>query len=392
MENKCKKICIIGLGYVGLPLYELFSKHYDCIGLDISQRRLNEIISEIEGPKCLTTSYHDIKTCDTYIVAVSTPINKKNEPDLSGLIDICRNLSSVINTGSLIIFESTVAPGTTDEICVHLLEEGSGLKLNTDFYVAYSPERVNIGDSVHTTKNTPKIISASCLHALDIVETLYSSVIDAPLIRASSIKVAEATKMYENVQRDVLIALANEFANFCSKENIDIEEVTNCAATKWNFAKVYPGLVGGHCISVDPYYIIDRASQLSITLPLIKTAREVNEYKITSVANRILQLVNNKRGCRVLILGITYKPNIPDCRNSKIPIVTSILKYNGLTIDVYDPIADKEFVEREYKIELVSDHEIMLDAYDIIVQMVNHTVFEDINLNQTRMYYLKDLL
>ena len=377
-SENIKKIALIGLGYVGLPLLKLLSKNYTCIGLDSSKEKINSISSkEIEIE--LTSSYNDIKGCDVYIVAVPTPIDRYNEPELSSLKEVCINLSKIIAKGALIIFESTVAPGTTEEFCVPLLEDGSKLKLNQDFYVAYSPERVNVGDILHTTESTPKVISASCNYALDKLEYLYSSVITAPLIRATSIKVAEAAKMYENVQRDTLIALANEYAEYCKKEEIDIEEVTRCASSKWNFSHVNPGLVGGHCIGVDPYYLLSRARSLGIEMPLVSQSRQTNENKVKLVTERILIELSKRNispnEAEILLLGFAYKKDTGDIRNTKIAYIITELTKHIKNVVCYDYLINKEEAKKLYNLDIITEKSALNKKFSLVIRMVDHKDF-----------------
>ena len=267
------RISVIGLGYVGLPILSLFSSKYNCWGLDTDNKRIQQLLlgkdskgslspSEVTDltKRCvISNSWDAISNCNFYIITVPTPIDDKNTPDISALEEACNSLSQIISRGDIIVFESTVYPGATEEFCIPILEKGSNMKSNSDFFVGYSPERVNVGDNEHGLTNTPKIVSAQNNETLDVIYNVYNKVFNAGIIKASSIKTAEAAKMYENVQRDVLIALANQYSDYCLTEGLNIKEVTNCASTKWNFSKVYPGLVGGHCISVDPYYLLARA-------------------------------------------------------------------------------------------------------------------------------------
>ena len=313
-------IAVIGLGYVGWPLFTLISSKYKSWGLDANTDKVESILFEQPQYKNVTSSWDDISKCNTFIVAVPTPINHKQNPDTSSLEDVCKELVNIIKKGDLVIFESTVYPGATEEICVPLIENGSGLVMNKDFYVGYSPERINVADSVHKLGNTSKIVSGSNEEALHYIANLYESIIDAPVVKASSIKVAEAAKMYENVQRDILIALANEYSDYCNKEGIDIFEVTKCASTKWNFSNVLPGLVGGHCIGVDPYYLLHRAEKLGIKIPLVQCGRLINETKASNVVSKITEYisVHLDENPKVLLLGFAYKSNTDDIRNTKV--------------------------------------------------------------------------
>lgn len=395
MSKTNRQIAIIGLGYVGFPLFKNFSNKLLCWGVDSDPLKIAHLKKEY--PRLMVTSnWLDVKDCDFYIVAVPTPIDKKNNPDITPLKVVCRELANVIGRGDIIVFESTVFPGATEEICITIMETLSGLKINKDFYVGYSPERINVGDKTHQLHNTPKIVSATDDKMANLIKNVYETILSAEVVIASSIKVAEAAKMYENVQRDVLIALANEFSEYCRIEGIDIRAVTECASSKWNFSKVNPGLVGGHCIAVDPFYLIDRASKKGMELTLVKTAREINEHKPEIVAKRIETILGNQRNDKepqqVLFLGITYKPNIADCRNTKIPDVIHLLESKGITIDVYDPIADKEYLINEYNVRLISEQELKQRAYDMVIQMVNHDVFESMHLGNYNIINLNELL
>lgn len=382
-------ICIVGLGYVGYPLLKLFIQKFNCIGIDTNTERVIEINNSNEA-KCYVTSdwsENIIYNCNVYIVAVPTPTNKDHQPDTSALEIVCNNLGSKLKKGDLVIFESTVYPGATEELCVPILEKSSGLRLNSDFCVGYSPERINTGDKMHQIHNTPKIISASNSTALDIMRSLYGSLIEAPLVEATSIKVAEAEKMYENVQRDTLIALANEYSDYCRIEGIDIQEVTDCAATKWNFANVRPGLVGGHCIGVDAYYLLQRSSLKGISMPLVKTARSVNENKVLQVSDRIINFaasINKELSkIKVLILGFSYKPNTNDIRNTKISeLIINLQKKFGV-VDCYDPLVNQRMVKKTYGIELTSSEDLDTNLYDITILAVNHNCFTNLICKNT---------
>lgn len=390
-----RKIAVIGLGYVGFPLFKNLSNKLSCWGVDSDSSKIVHLKREF--PQLMVTSnWMDVKDCDFYIVTVPTPIDKNNCPDVTPLKVVCGDLANVISREDIIVFESTVYPGATEELCIPILETLSGLKINKDFYVGYSPERINVGDKTHQLHNTSKIVSATEDKTCDLIKGIYESILSAEVHPTSSIKVAEAAKMYENVQRDVLIALANEFAEYCRLEGIDIKEVTECASSKWNFSKVNPGLVGGHCIAVDPYYLIDRASQKGMELSLVKTAREINELKPETVATRIEKVLGNQgkdiESLRILFLGITYKPNIADCRNTKIPNIIHSLENKGITTDVYDPIADKEYLKAEYHIRLITEQELKQKEYDIVIRMVNHAVFEPVHFENSIYLNLNDLL
>ena len=372
-------IAVIGLGYVGWPLFTLISSKYKSWGLDANTDKVESILFEQPQYKNVTSSWDDISKCNTFIVAVPTPINHKQNPDTSSLEDVCKELVNIIKKGDLVIFESTVYPGATEEICVPLIENGSGLVVNKDFYVGYSPERINVADSVHKLGNTSKIVSGSNEEALHYIANLYESIIDAPVVKASSIKVAEAAKMYENVQRDILIALANEYSDYCNKEGIDIFEVTKCASTKWNFSNVLPGLVGGHCIGVDPYYLLHRAEKLGIKTPLIQCGRLINETKASTVVSKITEYisVHLDENPKVLLLGFAYKSNTDDIRNTKVAEVYNRLKSQYSVVECYDPFVNSEVVIKEYGINLFTTMP-DISHYDLVIRMVNHDIFMNI--------------
>lgn len=372
-------IAVIGLGYVGWPLFTLISSKYKSWGLDANTDKVESILFEQPQYKNVTSSWDDISKCNTFIVAVPTPINHKQNPDTSSLENVCKELVNIIKKGDLVIFESTVYPGATEEICVPLIENGSGLVVNKDFYVGYSPERINVADSVHKLGNTAKIVSGSNEEALHYIASLYESIIDAPVVKASSIKVAEAAKMYENVQRDILIALANEYSDYCNKEGIDIFEVTKCASTKWNFSNVLPGLVGGHCIGVDPYYLLHRAEKLGIKTPLVQCGRLINETKASIVVSKITEYisVHLDENPKVLLLGFAYKSNTDDIRNTKVAEVYNRLKSQYSVVECYDPFVNSEVVIKEYGINLFTTMP-DISHYDLVIRMVNHDIFMNI--------------
>jgi UDP-N-acetyl-D-galactosamine dehydrogenase len=398
-------IAIIGLGYVGLPLFCLLSKHYNCIGLDKDSARISLLNEGLDYRECdkrhnikialqrntVTTRYTEIAKCNVFIVCVPTGVDNSKQPDLTPLMEVCASLGEILKQGDLVIFESTVYPGATNDVCVPILERYSNLTIDKDFSVGYSPERINVGDKPHKIASIPKIISASNATSLCLMDKIYSCIIDAPIIRASSIKVAEAAKMYENVQRDVLIALANEYSEFCKSNDISITEVTECAASKWNFAKVYPGLVGGHCIGVDPYYLLNKASSMGVDLPLITTARNTNENKVNIVAKRVVSMLEHK-DCRVLIMGVTYKANTADCRNSKVFDLVDMLTVKGIHVDCYDPVANKAETK---KLPMINDLTGIEDYTNIIV-CTKHKVFtkllESLRAQNLKINAMEELL
>jgi len=306
-------------------------------------------------------------------------------------------LGQIISVGDIIVFESTVYPGATEEICIPLLESGSKMKSNRDFFVGYSPERINVGDNEHCMANTPKIVSAQNEETLEVICGIYHEVLNADIIKASSIKTAEAAKMYENVQRDVLIALANQYSEYCRIEELNIQEVTECASSKWNFAKVFPGLVGGHCISVDPYYLLARAKEKDMTLQLVETARSINETKVKHVAKRIIDYAKrefpNRTDLKFLILGFSYKSNVGDIRNTKIADLVSLLSTAIDSIDCYDPLVSKEDVKNIYGLDiLTSISDTTKEEYDLAIVAVRHNFITDVSYNAKITKNLEDFV
>ena len=406
------KICVIGLGYVGLPLAHAFSSKYQTIGFDINEKRIQElnqgfdrteeldesqVKQAIENGMKFSTNLDDIKDCNIYIVTVPTPIDKNNKPDLTPLIKSSQTVGKVLKKDDIVIYESTVYPGVTEEVCVPQLEEVSGLKFNTDFFAGYSPERINPGDKEHTVTKILKVTAGSTPEIANTVDELYSSIITAGTHKCSSIKVAEASKVIENTQRDVNIALVNELALIFNTMNINTNEVIEAAATKWNFIKLKPGLVGGHCIGVDPYYLTYKAEELGYKPNLILGARQINNGMSKYVAEKTIKLMIKKglpiKDSKVLILGITFKENCPDVRNTKVvDIVTEMSEY-GCSVDIYDPWADKDEVKHEYGLDLVANYN--LDEYKAIILAVAHDKFKELNieLNDSRVIYdIKSLL
>lgn len=390
-------ICIVGLGYVGLPLFCLLSSKYRCIGLDQDNSRVDNLNQGHDNRNCvkdadiksslsnsiITSSWDVVEGINIYIITVPTPVDKDRKPDTSALRDVCVNLSSRLKKNDIIIFESTVYPGATEELCLPILETKSGLRLG-EFSIGYSPERVNVGDNLHQLANTPKIISASDNTTLELIYNLYSSVIDTSIIKASSIKVAEAAKMYENVQRDVLIGLANEYSEFCRNIGIDIREVTSCASTKWNFSTVFPGLVGGHCIGVDTYYLLDKAERQAQDLPIVRTARETNEKMVDLVLDRMISALKqrnlNLNETKVLILGFSYKKDTSDIRNTKIATIIKLLSGHVKKVDCFDPLVDSKSVNTVYGIDVLTESNNINNEYNAVFKLVDHTVFSAYNL------------
>ena len=394
MEIKDRKIAVIGLGHVGFPLFKNLSNKSSCWGVDSDPIKIGYL--KKEWPQLMITSnWDDIKDCDLYIVAVPTPVDNNNNPDVTPLTGVCKKLAKVIRRDDIIVFESTVYPGATEELCIPIIETNSGLKINVDFYVGYSPERVNVGDKIHQLHNTPKIVSATDDKVGRLIKSIYESILSAEVHLASSIKVAEAAKMYENVQRDVLIALANQFSDYCRVEGIDVYEVTQCASTKWNFSNVMPGLVGGHCIGVDPYYLLDRASKKGISLPLVEIARQINETKAEQVAQRILEMGKAICGIQripsILFLGFSYKPNTNDIRNTKVAEVVKWLR-NKCNLDCYDPLVDSQQVRSIYDVSLCTLENINNRHYDLSVVMVPHEVLSNLDIESTVHIDIKEIL
>lgn len=397
MDNKEIKIAIIGLGYVGLPLAHAFSFKYQTIGFDTSGKRIDELNSGIDKTlelspaqvrQCLannitfSNNLDDISSSNVYIITVPTPIDNANKPDLSPLIFASKAIGSVLKKGDIVIYESTVYPGATEEICVPLLESMSGLVFNQDFYCGYSPERINPGDKEHTVTKIVKVVSGSTVEIAQKINTLYASVIAAGTHLAPSIKVAEAAKVIENAQRDVNIAFINELAMLFNKMNINTKAVLKAAATKWNFLQFNPGLVGGHCIGIDPYYLAHKAKQIGYHPEIILAGRSINDGMALFVAVEIMKLISqqntNNIKPRVLMLGITFKQNCRDIRNSKVIDVIRKLEDFGCYVDSYDPNADKDEVFNEYGITLLDNPH---NNYNAVILAVNHTQFAHINYN-----------
>lgn len=394
-------IAVIGLGYVGYPLFCSISHSFECWGMDTDEKRIETLYQStnkadtVQYNKRFTSSWNDISHCTMFIVTVPTPVDKLNRPDLSALKTVCYSLGSILKAGDIVVFESTVYTGTTEEICVPILEKSSKLRFNKEFSVAYSPERINVGDSLHTLQKTPKILAASNLTTLDKVRNIYATFVKAQIVIAKSIKVAEAAKMYENVQRDVLIALANQFSDYCHEEGIDVHDVTQCASSKWNFSNVNPGLVGGHCIGVDPYYLLDRATSKGIQLPLVETARRINESKSETVAQRILEKARSISGSHnppnILLLGFSYKPNTNDVRNTK---VADVMKWllNKSNVDCFDPLVDIEKAYESYGITLSALENIRCRQYDLTVLMVSHDILANMEFSSILRIDIKEIL
>jgi len=392
-----KKIALIGLGYVGLPLAVEFGKKIDTIGFDINESRIQELKQgndstlEVESEELkqavqlsYTININDIKDCNIYIVTVPTPIDEYNNPDLTPLIKSSETVGLLLNKGDIVIYESTVYPGATEEVCVPILEKQSNLKFNQDFYCGYSPERINPGDKEHRVTNIKKVTSGSTPEIATIVDNLYQEIITAGTHKASSIKVAEAAKVIENTQRDVNIALINELSLIFNKLNIDTEAVLEAAGTKWNFLPFRPGLVGGHCIGVDPYYLTHKAIEVGYKPEIILAGRRLNDGMGKYVANQVATLMTKKRihviDANILIMGLTFKENCPDLRNTRVVDLVKEFKGFGCNVDVYDPWADKQEANHEYGITPVES--LAESKYDAIVLAVSHDEFKKMSIKE----------
>lgn len=391
------RICVIGLGYVGLPLARLFSTKYETIGFDKDKTRVDELNSGIDvtnevpveklkealcnGLVC-TDNIEEIRSCNFYIVAVPTPVDHNNNPDLSPLIAASEIVGSVISRGDVVVYESTVYPGVTEEECLPVVERVSNLKLNEGFFAGYSPERINPGDKLHTVENIIKVTSGSNPYIADVIDNVYNSVLLNGTHKAPSIKVAEASKIIENTQRDVNIAFMNELAKIFNAMGIDTYDVIEAAASKWNFINMKPGLVGGHCIGVDPYYLIQKAQVYGVMPRIISNARNLNDGMGEYVANQIIKLMNKKgvvvKDANILILGFAFKENCPDIRNTKVvDICYTFAEYTD-NITVFDPLVDAELVDCEYGIKITPS--IDTNHFDVVVLAVAHDVFSNLNV------------
>ena len=399
MDLENVKIAMIGLGYVGLPLAVEFGKKYSTTGFDINQSRIDELKSgndhtlEVSDEELATANklnftadIEDIKHCNIYIVTVPTPINEYKQPDLTPLEKASTLLGKVIKQDDIVIYESTVYPGATEEVCVPILEQVSGLIFNQGFFVGYSPERINPGDKAHRVTNILKVTSGSTEEIAEQVDQLYKSIITAGTHKASSIKVAEAAKVIENTQRDVNIALINELALIFNRLDIDTEEVLIAAGTKWNFLPFRPGLVGGHCIGVDPYYLTYKAQSIGYTPEIILSGRRINDDMGEYVVSRLIKLMLKKRihvqRSDVLIMGLTFKENCPDIRNTRVVDIVDELKTYGVNVHVYDPWVNPAEVEAEYGIKPIATLE--EGKFDAIVLAVAHEQFKKMDINQIR--------
>ena len=398
---KNKKIAVIGLGYVGLPLAVEFGKIFEVIGFDIDSVRISELkelndktlevsSKEIKHAKNLsfTLNPEEISNCSIYIVTVPTPIDRNKRPDLTPLIEASKTAGKVLNVGDIVIYESTVYPGATEEVCVPILEKYSGLIYNKDFFCGYSPERVSPGDLDHRLTNIRKVTSGSTPEVAKKIDSLYSNIISVGTYMASSIKVAESAKVIENTQRDVNIALINELAVLFNKLDIDTEEVLNAAGTKWNFLPFRPGLVGGHCIGVDPYYLTYKAVEVGHNPEMILAGRRLNDNMGLYVANQVLKLMKKKRikmaDSNILIMGLTFKENCPDLRNTRVVDLVEQFGVMKCNVDVFDPWVDKDEADYEYGIQPIDKP--INGKYDAIVLAVAHEEFKQLTLEQIKSF------
>ena len=392
------KICVIGLGYVGLPLARLFSTKFETVGFDMNQARVDALMAghdatlevsdqllrdaiENHGFKC-TADVEAIKDCNFYVVAVPTPVDENLRPDLRPLLSASETVGKVISKGDIVVYESTVYPGVTEEECLPVVERVSGLKFNEDFFAGYSPERINPGDKEHTVEKIVKVTSGSTPEVADIVDAVYNAVLVNGTHKAPSIKVAEASKIIENSQRDVNIAFMNELAKIFNAMGIDTRDVIEAASSKWNFIKMSPGLVGGHCISVDPYYLIQKAQVYGVLPRVMFSARRLNDGMGAYVAEQTVKCMNRKgvmvKDARILILGVTFKENCPDIRNTKVVDIYHTLVEYTPNITVYDPWADSSQVKKEYDLDIVN--ELPKQKFDAVILAVAHEAFKGLDV------------
>ena len=391
MKNIELKLAVIGLGYVGLPLAAAFGEKRETLGFDVSEKRISELRSGVDFTKELSSeelyassklkfssNTEDLGLCNCYIICVPTPIDKHKQPDLTPLIKASTTVGSCLKKGDLVIYESTVYPGATEDDCVPILEKYSGLEFNKDFWCGYSPERINPGDKEHRLTSIKKVTSGSTPEVAKIVDSLYQEIIAAGTFMASSIKVAEAAKVIENTQRDVNIALINELSIIFNKLSIDTEEVLKAAGTKWNFIPFRPGLVGGHCIGVDPYYLTYKSKSVGYHPEIILAGRAINDHMGVYIAGQLLKRMANTRinigKSRILVMGLAFKEDCPDIRNTKVVDVITELEDYGCHVDVFDPVVEVSDAKSEYNIDLIDRVE--NDAYDAVVIAVGHNIFK----------------
>ena len=397
--NQTDRIGVIGLGYVGLPLAVAFGKISPTVGFDIQSSRIEELkkntdktlevtASELAdaGNLTFTADPDDLKDCSVFIVTVPTPVNRYKQPDLEPLKQASKTIGQVLIKGCVVIYESTVFPGATEEICVPILERESGLKFNVDFFAGYSPERINPGDKNHRIENIVKVTSGSTAEVADAVDELYQRIVTAGTHKASSIKVAEAAEVIENTQRDLNIALINELALIFDRLGIDTEEVLAAAGTKWNFLPFRPGLVGGHCISVDPYYLTYKAQEIGYHPQIILSGRRINDQMGPYIADTVVKMMTKRRiqvvSARILILGLAFKENCPDLRNTRVIDIINTLESYHADVDVYDPWVDPVEAQQEYSIKLQTT--LTDNTYDAVILAVSHKAFSDLGVNAIR--------
>ena len=401
MNIKDIRLAVIGLGYVGLPLAVEFGKHREVVGFDINKSRIEALSRGVDATRevdadelagayklIFTNKIEDLKYSNVFIITVPTPIDRYRQPDLSPLLNASCLLGNIIKKGDIVIYESTVYPGATEEVCVPELERVSQLKFNHDFFVGYSPERINPGDKHHRIGTIKKVTSGSTPEVAETVDQLYLQIITAGTYKADSIKVAEAAKVIENTQRDVNIALINELALIFRKLGIDTQAVLEAAGTKWNFLPFKPGLVGGHCIGVDPYYLTHKAQAIGYHPEIILAGRRLNDSMAGHVASELVKAMTKRamhvQGARVLVMGLTFKENCPDIRNTKVVDIVGELTAYGAIVDIHDPWADSSEVLKEYGINMIA--ELSHDAYDAIVLAVAHSQFADLGVSEIRKF------
>ena len=401
LEIKNIKIGIIGLGYVGLPLCIHFNREFEVIGYDINSKRINELnklvdkTNEVTGSDLktakelglkFTSEIKELKDCNVYILTVPTPVKNDKVPNLNPLINASKSIGKIIEKNDIIIYESTVYPGCTEEICVPELEKSSGLVYNKDFFCGYSPERINPGDKINTLEKIKKVTSGSNQKTATFIDELYNKIIKAGTHLAPSIKIAEASKVIENAQRDINISFMNELSIICDKLNIDTLDVLEAASTKWNFIKLYPGLVGGHCISVDPYYLSYKSTMEGHIPEVILSGRRINEYMPKFISNKLTKNLIKRNikiaGSNTLILGFSFKENCPDFRNTKVFDLYKELKSYEIKVDIFDNYVDKDEVHKEYKIKLIDDKDLYKKKYDSVILAVSHNNYLSINLEK----------
>src|SRR4030066_900590 len=399
LESKKKKIAVIGLGYVGLPLLIAFSKHFQIIGFDTNNEKLNDLkngidenkkikINELSSLNCvLTSNVNELKNVNFFIIAVPTPIDTYKNPDLSHIEKATIMVGQNMPEGSIVVYESTVYPGVTEEFCIPLLEKESGLKNRKDFYVGYSPERINPGDKEHSMENIIKIVSAQNEDSLEVISKVYGKVIKAGIYRAKSIKVAEAAKVIENTQRDINVALINELAILFSKLGIDTKEVLETAGTKWNFLDFKPGLVGGHCIGVDPYYLSFKAREINYYPEIINTGRKINDNMGFFIGEQILKtlLKNHDKSTsfKVVLFGMSFKENVADSRNSRVIDIYNYLSQHNINVKIFDPVVNTKEVKENYGIDLIKFEEI--NDIDAAIFCVAHNYFKEMDLRKLKL-------